>query len=424
MDSADELVEEHFKLAGQTERAKLDDGADVASLTTVQAVLDRLTTAPSKAAVKVLAFYTLGRLCDSDEAARSPWLRQQRPFKALVTCVRSLVSDLAQPKQPFLGTSAFSLFAAQCIMVASRLGLLSGLHGVGAICELGEALRVEVQVFSGTENPRLELTAEQSANLCKELQSAPETVRTCRVLGFTGWRICDNSGCVTSRGQAAVDELLLQAGAESLPVAVLSHVKEEATRLLSANDDCQEPVAPSVNADCSGPVVGPDDPSQVHYDVENDDGGCFVTEQSSNNCYDYGNDIVTNTFAQPGRGSGLCPETARPCVKNTCEDVKNAAVSDGLQWVGTDLPTSLPETGHYVSLHIWPDSNFHWLRMDANMKWSHKPGGSPVRNVDNNQQEITDPSKADVSPWSEHCGYLLTVPSKVSPTIKTLETMV
>jgi hypothetical protein len=277
---------------------------------------------------------------------------------------------------------------------------------------------VEPLVFSGTLNPHLELTPEQRDSLCEHLKFARTSVPTCRVLGFTGWRICDETSCIVSRGQAAVDELLLMASKAVLPESVLSHLEEETGRLLTANDDCPEPSSTPGNGDCTGPVVGPDDPTQVHFDVQNDDGGCFATEQGSNNCYDYGNDIVTNTFAQPGRGSGLCPESARPCVKNTCEDVKNAAVSDGLEWVGTDLPTSLPETGHYVSLHIWPDSNFHWLRMDADMKWSHKPGGTAVRNVDNNQEEITDPSKADVSPWSQHCGYLRTVPSKVSPTIK------
>lgn len=308
--------------------------------------------------------------------------------------------------------------------MVAKLSLVASLSGAEAVCEGNAALDVEVLVFSGTANPRLELTGEARASLCDRLKSSAEAVPTCRVLGFTGWRICSEEACIVSRGQAAVDEVLLAAGESVLPEAVLAHVQEETQRLLSANDDCQEPADAPSNGDCTGPVIGPDDPNQVHYDVKNDDGGCFVTKQSENNCYDYGNDIVTNTFAQPGRGSGQCPETARPCVKNTCEDVKNAAVSDGLVWVGTELPTSLPETGHYVSLHIWPDSNFHWLRMDANMKWSHKPGGSPVRNVDNNQQEITDPSKADVSPWSEHCGYLLTVPSKVSPTIKAMDTLV
>jgi hypothetical protein len=303
-------------------------------------------------------------------------------------------------------------------MVASKAVLFASLSNAKAICESGASLDVEVLVLSGTPNPHLALTTEQSDSLCNHLKSVPPSVPTCRVLGFTGWRICDQTSCIVSRGQAAVDELLLMASKAVLPESVLSHLEEETGRLLTANDDCPEPSSTPGNGDCTGPVVGPDDPTQVHFDVQNDDGGCFATEQGSNNCYDYGNDIVTNTFAQPGRGSGLCPESARPCVKNTCEDVKNAAVSDGLEWVGTDLPTSLPETGHYVSLHIWPDSNFHWLRMDADMKWSHKPGGTAVRNVDNNQEEITDPSKADVSPWSQHCGYLRTVPSKVSPTIK------
>ena len=90
---------------------------------------------------------------------------------------------------------------------------------------------------------------------------------------------------------------------------------------------------------------------------------------------------------------------------------REAAESDGLVWHGTELPDALPVSGHYVSLHIWPDSNFHWLRMDANKYWSHKPGGSPVRNVDNNGDLIDDPAKADVSPWTQHCGYMLAKPS-------------
>ena len=52
--------------------------------------------------------------------------------------------------------------------------------------------------------------------------------------------------------------------------------------------------------------------------------------------------------------------------------------------------------------------------MDANFSWSHKPGGSPVRNMDNNGEPISDPAKADVSPWSTHCGYLLAKPSAVT----------
>ena len=52
--------------------------------------------------------------------------------------------------------------------------------------------------------------------------------------------------------------------------------------------------------------------------------------------------------------------------------------------------------------------------MDANLTWSHKPGGSPVRDRDNNGKVITDPGKADFSPWTEHCGYLRATPSKAT----------
>eukprot|EP00658_Telonema_sp_P-2_P021237 TRINITY_DN18447_c0_g2_i1.p2 TRINITY_DN18447_c0_g2~~TRINITY_DN18447_c0_g2_i1.p2 ORF type:complete len:140 (-),score=20.17 TRINITY_DN18447_c0_g2_i1:216-635(-) len=122
----------------------------------------------------------------------------------------------------------------------------------------------------------------------------------------------------------------------------------------------------------------------------------------------YGTDIATNTFAQPGQGSG------QKWAANTCEDVKQAATRDGLEWHGTSLPSGEGPSGHYVALLIWPDTNFHWIRRDAGGKWSHKPGGTAVRNVDNNQKEITDPSKSNFSPWTQFCGYMHVVPSNVT----------
>jgi hypothetical protein len=64
-------------------------------------------------------------------------------------------------------------------------------------------------------------------------------------------------------------------------------------------------------------------------------------------------------------------------------------------------------------MHIWPGTNFHWVRMDADLTFSHKPGGTAARNVDNDGKTITDPSQANFSPWTEHCGYFNTVPSAV-----------
>jgi len=298
----------------------------------------------------------------------------------------------------------------------------------GRVCHEGSDLTVEALVMSGTDNPKFALSSVERLAFCAVLESVNGITKlpTCRTVGFTGFQVCGKT-CSVFRGDYSVDHILYQMMREhvELTQVVLDHIYGEMQRLESNGGDfkCPEdPPQPAPDASCDAEVAGSDDPTTVHYDPQNDDGGCFLSRQSDNNCYDYGTDIATNTFAQPGRGSGQCAPTARPCVPNTCDDVKAAAVADGLEWIGTDLPTKLPEAGHYVSLHIWPQSNFHWLRMDADMYWSHKPGGSPVRNTDNNGDKIQDPAKADVSPWSTHCGYLLATPSKL--TIKASEQVV
>lgn len=48
---------------------------------------------------------------------------------------------------------------------------------------------------------------------------------------------------------------------------------------------------------------------------------------------------------------------------NTCLDMGNASVRDGLIYNGTALPKVAPEQGHFAALLIWPDTNFHWIRM-------------------------------------------------------------
>jgi len=157
---------------------------------------------------------------------------------------------------------------------------------------------------------------------------------------------------------------------------------------------------------CSNvPIRGPD--TSIKYQPKVDDNGCFITRQYDNNCYNYASDIVTNTFAQPGRGS------KHKWQVNTCDDIKRAALSDRLVWVDNAIPTSLPDKGHYVALLIWPGTNFHLVRMDSNMYWSHKPGGSAVKNVDNDGKVITNPSKQNFFPWTQYCGIFQVLPSIV-----------
>ena len=283
---------------------------------------------------------------------------------------------------------------------------------------------VRALLLGGVPDSSISLNATAS-RLITMLQPAAPRCHASRVIGFVGWQL--PSGDILS-GSAAIDRVIFeQPDFQSLPDAVRSHIISTASVLTASCESQDDPTsarrdmmppkesaAPIMSQCRNTPIRGPDNATEVRYDPKHDDEGCFILMQGENNCYNYGTDVLTNTFAQPGRGSGVCPRTKRPCIPNTCDDVRKAAASDGLVFAGRKLPTKLPSIGHYVSLHIWPETNFHWLRQDANLTWSHKPGGSPVRNVDNDGNIITDPSKANVSPWSTHCGYLLATPSNVT----------
>src|SRR3972149_10202321 len=60
----------------------------------------------------------------------------------------------------------------------------------------------------------------------------------------------------------------------------------------------------------------------------NDDNGI----QHNNNCYNYGCDIQTNTYAQPGEAHGI----TLPYYNGTCSEVTAGATADGLVTVNCD----------------------------------------------------------------------------------------
>lgn len=124
--------------------------------------------------------------------------------------------------------------------------------------------------------------------------------------------------------------------------------------------------------------------------------------QPYNNCYNYANNQITNTFAQPGRATG------HPYTALTCASVQPAAQSDGLVSCPNFSGTLGPGQGWYVALVVWPNSDFHWYRQDDVGCWSHKPGSTPVRNYDNAGQPITDPKTCDRGPYTDFCSYMVT----------------
>jgi hypothetical protein len=123
------------------------------------------------------------------------------------------------------------------------------------------------------------------------------------------------------------------------------------------------------------------------------------TRQPVNNCYAYANNNATGTFPQPGRGSG------QMFTSLDCDGVRTASGRDGLV---TTTTYQASRSGWYVALVIWPGQDYHWYRQDDVGCWSHKPGRTPARNVDNSLQSITDPQQCDRGPYTVFCTYMVT----------------
>lgn len=127
------------------------------------------------------------------------------------------------------------------------------------------------------------------------------------------------------------------------------------------------------------------------------DGG---QRQWNNNCYNYGCNYRTDTFAQPGQAAGAMYAAL------TCAAVRPAAVADAL----IDSPganNKCPKEGHLVALVVAPGWDFHWYRKGRNGRWTHKPGGTPVTNLDNSGALIPDPRTADRGPYTDFCTFMV-----------------
>ena len=137
-----------------------------------------------------------------------------------------------------------------------------------------------------------------------------------------------------------------------------------------------------------------------------------------NNCYNYANNEITDTMAQPGRANNCTFSTTRP----TGYEIKKASICDGLNTVTASNPHSLPDHElNLVALVFWPPEilygelvfDYHWYRLDNNGMFSHKPGQTAVTNVDNSGKSITDPRFADRGPYTEFVGFLETRRDKI-----------
>ena len=122
--------------------------------------------------------------------------------------------------------------------------------------------------------------------------------------------------------------------------------------------------------------------------------------QPYNNCYNYGTNYRTDTFAQPGRAANA------QYTALTCTSVKAAAIKDELiNW--STANNRCPKEGHLVALVVAPGWDYHWYRKGRNGRWSHKPGGTAVTNLDNSGAIITDPRTADRGAYTNFCTFMI-----------------
>lgn len=136
-----------------------------------------------------------------------------------------------------------------------------------------------------------------------------------------------------------------------------------------------------------------------------------------NNCYNYANNEITDTMAQPGRATNCSFSQSHP----TGRAVERSSICDGLKTLVSN-PDSLPAHDlNLVALVFWPPEmmfgelmfDFHWYRLDSNGFFSHKPGKTQATNVDNSGQLIKDPRKADRGPYTEFVSFMETRRDKI-----------
>ncbi len=279
------------------------------------------------------------------------------------------------------------------------------------------AVLVTLDIYSGLPNPSWELSEAQARDLRDLLaqERAPSNLLSPAKSGLMGYRgfivesygdsslpqalqvfdgILDSNRLYARSfldDNSEVESFLLQTAGDALRPQQQQFVADEMAKNVSGGTaNSNSLVAKNLL------VVPPFDPGKWNNNP-------VVLQR--NNCYNYANDKITNTFAQPGRGSG-----AQGPFPPDCGSTGAAAVRDGQ--VVTGAPAATPAQGHFVALVIWPGEDYHWYRLDSNGMWSHKRGGTQAINIDASGALINDPRTCNRGPYSVFCGFYHCIPER------------
>ena len=97
-------------------------------------------------------------------------------------------------------------------------------------------------------------------------------------------------------------------------------------------------------------------------------------------------------FHQPGSPSGYRPFSSKKL--KTCPNMVARIIGDNPDIRMSNFESRCPPNTSKIALVVDPSEDYHFLRQDANMFWSHKAGARPVKNIDAAGHIIWDPQLA------------------------------
>ena len=276
---------------------------------------------------------------------------------------------------------------------------------------------VTLDIFSGRPNPTWVLSDDHSEQLAERASAAQELTMqkpagALSGLGYRGFLVSHvadaapvqpafhlHEGIIDSGpGQPnlvhkdrELEKWLLSTAGAAVADEVRSHVETEIAKPALVASDFLRGVPPKCPL-CVAHDAPPYNPAKWN----------IPAVQPFNNCYNYANDQITNTFAQPGRAHG------KPITSLSCPGVEPSAHADGLVNSPNFSHPLAAGQGWYVALVIWPGVDYHWYRQDNVGCWSHKPGSTPARNTDNAGHPISDPKTCNRGPYTVFCDYMIT----------------
>jgi len=280
---------------------------------------------------------------------------------------------------------------------------------------------IKVLMYSGKQDPSWELTKEQVDQLKNILDQKKETTfmmsaQSAGILGYRGFVIESYESSIPAKAfcfdgiidindqqqlnfidaDSSLENFLLKTAAGVLTEDEIKYIDSEILKNVKSGPAS---ISKSLKATFDLLTVPPYNPGKWN----------IPSVQPYNNCYNYANDKITNTFAQPGRGSGST------IANSLCGTVSPAAQTDGQ--ISITNASGTPADGQFIALvsaNTPTFKDYHWYRLDLNGLWSHKPGSTPARNTDNSGKLINDPRNCNRGPYADFCGFFHCIPSKTT----------